>query len=233
VFLRPLPDIMRGLTAGGIALQFTLLIFAFLLVVGLFGAALLLVSWRLAHADRVARGLTYVLLGGVAASILVGDDKRTTLVIVMLVCAAAIAVLALSPAVEAFLRGSAAPQGGQPTGLVTARTLVAAWAACCALVGFMLLPIGGLGAKFVLVGLALIALAGAAFWLNGRLAEGVSSARLVVTGGGVVYVVLMLVLGDRSPGAVLPLALVVGILWNLWIPDDTRRYFENRGWATR
>ena len=179
-------------------------------------------------ADRVARGLTYVLLGGLAGSILIGNEHTTGLTLVVVACVIAIAVLALAPGVQQFFAGAGAPQGGQPVGLVVARTLVSTWASCIGVVGLMLLPLGGLGGKFVTVGLLFIVIAGVAFYLNGYLADGDLTARRIVSAGAGVYLVLLLVLGQRSPGLILPLALIVGVVWNLWAPLEVQDYFNAR-----
>jgi hypothetical protein len=199
------------------------------LVLAFFGVACLLLAWRLAHADRVARGLTYVLLGGLAASILIGNVHSTELIIVMLASLGAIAVLAFAPGPQAFFASGA--QGEQPDGLVIARTLVAVWAVIMGVVGVLFLPLSSVGGKYVFVGVCLIAAGAAAWYFNRRLALGDPVARIVVTAGAAVYLVLLLILGDRSPGLLLPLALAIGIGVYLWLPADVQRYFANRGAA--
>jgi hypothetical protein len=222
---RILPDIVDLLGAGDGFRELGLLLLTVWVVLALFGAGLLLLAWRLAHADRVARGLTYVLCGGLGGAILVGDDQSTELILVMLACFAAVTILLLAPNVQAFFAGQGAPQGEQPVPVVIARTLLVVWAICATLVGAMFLPLGGLGQRFVVVGVILIVLGLAAFYLSGRLAAGEPQARLIVTAGVVIYAVLLLVVERRDPGLLLPLALAGGIGWNLWMPPEARSHF--------
>jgi hypothetical protein len=224
--LKALPDVFNLLGSGnGLGFQFGLLLFTVWIVLALFGTSLLVLAWRLGHADRVARGLSYCLCGSIGAAILLGDQQGTQLVLVMLACFGAIAVLALVPRVQQFYAGGQAPQGDQPTSVVIARTLVAVWASCMTLVGAMFLPLGGLGSKFVLVGLVMLALGIGAFYANKRVGRGDQAARKVVTVGAALYALLTLIVGRSDPGLLIPLGIAVGIVWNLWRPEDARRYF--------
>ena len=226
--LRITPDLLDLLTSGeSFGRSLGLLLLTVWLLLAFFGGACLLLAWRLAHADRVARGLTYVLLGGLAASILIGNAHTTELTIVMLASLGAIAVLALAPGARAFFAAGA--QGEHPDGLVIARTLVAVWAGIMLVVGLLFLPIGSISGKYVVVGVCFLAAGVAAWYFNRRLALGDPLARIVVTAGAGVYLVLLLILGDRSPGLLLPLALAIGVGVYLWLPADVQRYFENRG----
>ena len=79
--------VLRALPSTFDLLQFSIIglyVLDVLLVLGFFGVACLILSWRLAHGDRVARGLTYVLLGGLGGSILFGETHGTSLILVML-----------------------------------------------------------------------------------------------------------------------------------------------------
>jgi hypothetical protein len=221
------PDLLEIVfSSDSFSRAFGLLLLTFWLMLAFFGCACLLLAFRLTQGDRVARGLTYVLLGGLALSILVGNTKTTGLWITMLVSAAAVAVLALAPGPRAFFAQGA--QGEHPDGLVIARTLIAVWAGIMAVAGLMMLPTGSLAAKYAIVGLLFLALGAVAFFLNSRLAHGDPVARVVVSTGAVVYLVLLLILGDRSPGLLLPLAMVIGVAGYLWIPADVQRYFTAR-----
>jgi hypothetical protein len=156
-------------------------------------------------------------------ALLFSKARTTDLTFVMLLSAGAGLVLAFAPGSRAHFSGGY--QGEHPEGVVIARTLVAVWAGLVALVGLLFLPLGSLGAKFVVVGLALLAMCAAAFYLNRRLATGDPMARIAISAGGALYLVLLLILGDRSAGLLLPLAMVVGIAAFLWIPADVQRFF--------
>lgn len=226
--VKTLPDIFDLLGASGFARSFGLLLLTVWLALGFFGVACLLLAWRMAHADRVARGLSYVLLGGLGGAILVGNEHQTTLTLVMLASFGAIAILAAAPAVQRFFVAEGSPQGDQPTPVVIARTLVAVWAGFLTLVGLMFLPISAVGSKYVVVGALFLAIGVGGFIFNKHLATGDENARLIVTVGCVVYPILLLVLGQRDPSLLLPIALVAGIAWNLWIPNDSKQFFGSR-----
>jgi hypothetical protein len=180
----------------------------------------------MAHADRVARGLSYVLLSGIAVSILFGEDHDTELVLAMLACIASVAVLAFSPRVNQFFLDEGAPDHGQPGPIVIARTLLAIWTGCALLLGAAFLPLGDIGGKWVIVGFVLLGLGAGAWRLNGRIAGGDPTARGLVTVGAILYGAALLILGDHSSGLLLPLALAVGIVWNLWYPEESKRHFD-------
>jgi hypothetical protein len=219
--LKALPDLLKALGQGGIVL---LLLSVWLLLAG-FGAALLLLAWRLAHGDRVARGLTYVLCGALGGSILLGDQQQGSLMLVALSCAGIAAVLAGSPRVKQFFTGGAAPQGDQPVPVTVARTLVAVWAGCVGFGGLAMLPLAGVAAKYFLIGAIFVGLAIAAFRLNRRLAAGDATTRTIVSSGAGAYLLLLLILGRRDPGMLVPLGLVAGTVWNLWVPAEAQRHF--------
>jgi hypothetical protein len=89
-----------------------------------------------------------------------------------------------------------------------------------------MLPLAGAGAKYFLIGAIFIVLAIAAFRLSRRLAEGDATTRKIVTGGAGAYLFLLLILGRRDPGMLVPLGLVAGTVWNLWVPPEAQRHFE-------
>jgi hypothetical protein len=221
--LRLVPSIFDLLRFGSLGRALGLLLLDLVGFVGAFGVAGMLLAWRLALADRVARGLTYVVAGGTAAAILLGNEHSTAYVLVMLANLAAVAILALTPRVDAFFAQS--PEGDQPTGVVVARTLLVAWAFCAGLTGLSFLPAGALGARFVLVGLLLIALAAGAFWLNAGVGRGEPAARNVATLGAGAATFLTLIAGHSNTGTLLPIALAVGLITSLWAPADCREFF--------
>jgi hypothetical protein len=223
--LRILPSIFDLLGLGGFGRDFGLLLLTVWVVLAAFGSACLLLAWRLAHADRVARGLTYVLLGGLVGSILLGNVHNVQLTLVWIASLAAIAILALSPSTNAFFAGAGARQSDQPVPIVVARTLLAVWACCICLVGLMFLPLGGLGGKYVVVGVVFLLIGGGSFALSGGLARADPTARLIASVGAAVYLVLLLVLGRADPGLLLPLSLVIGMTFNLWIPAEAQAFF--------
>jgi hypothetical protein len=223
--LKSLPDLFKLLGSSGFVLDLAALLIIMWLLLGFFGATCLVLAWRLAHADRVARGISYILLGAIALSLLLGNVHDTQLTLVLLACCAAIGVLWLSPNVGAFFAGAGAPDGDQPVPVVVARTLIAVWGGCVLLEGLLFLPLGSLGGAYLPVGLVLVAIGGGAFLVNRRLADGDDTARRIASGGAALNLILLIILGRSDPGVLIPLALVAGVVWNLWYPLESRRFF--------
>ena len=95
--LRVIPDMLDLLTSGdGLGRSLGLLLATVWIVLAFFGGSCLFLAWRLTQSDRVARGLSYVLLGSLALSLLFSSDA-TGLTVVALLSAAAGLVLAFSP----------------------------------------------------------------------------------------------------------------------------------------
>lgn len=223
--VRVLPDIVEALSDSGLARTFGLLLLSVWAMLAFAGCALVYLAWRLGHGDRVARGLAYVLLGGLGTAILIGGHPPTEFVFVTVFCFAAVAVLGGAPRVRSFFAGADEPEGEQPTPVVIARTLVAVWSGVMIFVGVTWLPLGGLAQPFVPIGLALIAIGVAAWYLNRRLASGDPTARTIISAGAAVYLVLLLILGERQPGVIVPLSLAVGVVVHLWLPPQSQEYF--------
>ncbi len=223
--LRTVPSLFELLGSSGFVLDLAVLLIILWLVLGFFGVSCIVLAWRLAHADRVARGLSFTLLGSLAAAIILGNVQDTQLTLVMLACCGAIAILWASPNVRVFFAGHGAPDGEQPVSVVVARTMVAVWASCALLEGLLFLPLGSLGSAYLPAGLLLVALSAGAFTMNRRLASGDDAARRIVSGGAMLNLIVLLVLGRSDPALLLPLALAAGIVWNLWLPEQSKQFF--------
>lgn len=220
-----LPDLLAGLNDGEFIRDLALLLLAVWVVLAMFAIGCLILSWRLAHADRVGRGLTYVTAGALGFSILIGNDHSTQLVLTMVACFGSIAVLALAPRVREFFVGPNTRQYVQPAPIVTARILLAVWALTLLFIGAMFVPLGAIADKYVTAGAMFLVIGIAAFVLNKRLEAGDPVARLLLSLAAVAYVVLLLVVGRRDPGLILPLSVSLGSLFFLWFPAESREYF--------
>jgi len=223
--LQALPDLFELVGQEGLARDLGLLFLGVTLLLALFGCGCLILAWRLAQADPVARGVSYVLLAALGGALLFAEQRESELTFVMVACFTAIAILALSPRVRDFF---AVTDEREPTSIVVARTLVAIWSASAVLVGAMFIPIGDLGEEYVFTGVVLLLLGGGAFALNARLAHRDAAARVIISGGALVYVILALVVGRRDPGLLVPLVIGIGIIGNLWIPVGAQRHFQAR-----
>jgi hypothetical protein len=207
-----------GLALGLLAIDIGVIILAF-------AAALLLLAWRLSHGDRVARGLSYVMLGAIAFAVLVGGDHSVGLIIVMLLSLACIAVLALVPAVKQFFTGPNAPHGGESMSVTMVRTLLTWFAGSAIFLGATFLPMGAIGAQMIVAGLVFIGVGIGVFVLSSRLAQGEPTARLITTGLTGAYALLALIGGGRNTATLLDLAIAGGIVCLLWLPEDAKRHF--------
>ena len=188
-------------------------------------AALGLLAWRLSHGDRVARGMSYILLGAIVFAVIVGGSHPTGLIIVMLLSAACLIVLAASPNVRQFFTGAAAPDAGQPVSITIARTLLTWFAVAAIFLGITFLPMGVLGGQMVFAGIIFLGVGVGVFLLSSRLARGEPTARLIVTILMAVYALLALIGGGRNTGTLLDLGIAAGIVCLLWLPQDAKDFF--------
>jgi len=225
VVLPEVPNVFRSFGDGEFGRDLGLLLALVCIVLGAVAVALLLLAWRIAHADRVARGLSYVLLGSFAAAIIVSNDHTHWVIFSLVASLGAIAILAGSPRVQSFFLAHG-KDAAQPTPVVIVRTLVAWWASVVMLVGIILLPLGNISGKDVLVGLILIAIASTAFSLNRRLAAGDQFARQVISGLPIAFVIADAVLGTRSVALIVPLGVSIGIAVFLRVPATSREFFD-------
>lgn len=225
--IKSLPDTIKLFGYGGYGRALGVLFLCVWIELAFFGIACLLLAWRMAHADRVARGLSYVLLGGIAAATLFGNVHDAALILVMLASLAATAVLWFAPGVRAFFAGAEAPQAGQPAPVMIGRTLIAVWGACALLNGLMFLALGDLGSSYVPVGIVLIGAGIGAFAVNRQIAQANELGRRIASGGAALYLVALLIVGRRDPGLLIPLALAAGVVWNLWAPTEAQRFFAH------
>lgn len=224
--LQILPPSFQVLGLGGLATALGLLALELGIVILALGVSLLILAVRLTRADRVARGLSYILLGAFSLAVLFGNDHYIGLVIVMLLCLACLAILAGVPRVRMFFTGPEAPHAGEGVSVTVARTLLAAFACLCILLGVAFIPAGDLGGQWVLAGIMLIAIGVTVFVLNSHLARGEPAARLITTGLLVVYAILELITSGRDPASLLPLAMAAGIAGLLWLPPDAQQHFS-------
>jgi hypothetical protein len=224
--IRILPDMVELLGQSGFARQIGLLLLTVWAILALVGVALIFLAWKMVHGDRVARGLSYVLLGGLGGAILIGDEQPTELVLGMLACFVALAVLALAPSLREFFGGAPVVGGEQPAPVVQARMLVAIWAATMIFVGVMFLALDDLDRKFLPIGVLLVVLGAATWYVNGRLAKGEPAARTLISAAASAYLILLLILGEGHPGLILPLALAAGAVVHLWTGGEVQQHFS-------
>lgn len=207
--------------------SFAFVLLMLLFIIAALGTALLIVAWMLYRADRVGRGLAYVIVAMFVTAVLFGDSDSTGLTLSLLAAIAAAAVLAFAPAVRDFFRGPHAPQRDQPTSIVVARVSVAIWIALLAIDGIMLLMLGGIEGKYIAIGILLLGVGAGALVLYQRLAAADRQARLITTIAAGVAVVLLLI-GRDDNGFVMLVGLTVAIPICLWLPPDARIFYGDK-----
>lgn len=195
------------------------------LLFGAVGAGLVILAWRLTKADRVARGLSYILLGDLACTVLLGGDFPAGLVVTMLLSLASLAVLGFAPAVRQFFTGPAAPHASQGISVTIARTLITWFAVAFVIVGITFLPMGVLGAKMVIAGIVFVGVGVGVQVLSARLAAGDANARQITSGLMGLYVILALIAAGRGPSGLMGVVIAVAVVALLWLPQDAQRHF--------
>lgn len=227
------PTVFGLLTGGDDLWGLGLLVLSTMAVAAAMGLTLLVLAARMASADRVARGVSFVSLTAVTAAALLGQDRDLASVVVGLGCLGTLGLLTLPPSVNAFFRDSPA-HGSEAVSVVVARTLVAFWGTFVIFGGVLLVPLGGLDGRLTGIGAAITALGIAAIGANRALKTGHPLARIFVTMGAVAYALLLVFLDRWEASLLVPLTLAGGVIGFLWLPEDARAHFNaNRGTAAR
>jgi hypothetical protein len=224
ISLKALPDTFRLFNNPYFhnSLAFVLLILLFFIAA--LGASLLAIAWMLYRADRVGRGLAYIAIAMVTASVAFSDSHTSGEIVAMLASLAAGAVLGLSSAVRAVFTGPNARDRDQPTSIVVARVSIAVWIGLLALAGVLYLFLSSIKGEYTLIGVAMLALAIGAFALYRRLTAPDRQARTIATVGALATIVLLL-LGQHSTGFVMLVGLTAAIPICLWLPPDARAFY--------
>jgi hypothetical protein len=223
-----LPDAFEALGQDELSRAFGALILVAVAILISAGATCIWLGLQLGRADRVSRILTIVLCAAVALAMLASDQKGTDEVLVLLASLGVIAILTISPRVQAFLTGPSARQQGQPNSVVAARALATYLAWTLGVVGVAFLPVGSLAGKYYFVGIGLTAVSVAMFRLVARLSVGDVIARNWVTGLVAAYALLLLISSGDASNMLLPLSVVVATVVLLWVPEESKTHFSVR-----
>lgn len=226
--LRALPDALDLLDQGSFGRTFGIFITVLLLLIISFGATCFYLAVKLIQADRAGRVLTIMLAASLAFGLLLADGMGTSEILAILGCGGVIAILWLVEEVTDFFTGPHAAQAEVATSVVAARSLVVALSWVLGATGIAFLPLGDLQGRFVVVGLIMMAVAGVAFKYSADLIPGDESARQIVTGLMVVYVIAILVTEPNGAGLFIPIGLAASVIALLWGPEDARQHFEKR-----
>lgn len=221
---KALPDSIKLIGAQFFGFRLGLALTMIVVLVGLLGAAMLAIAWRLYLRDRVGRGLAYAFGGTIIVSVLFSSSRTSAETWAMIFSIVGIAILAFSPRVRAtFDRADSGD--GTPTSVVVSRTAIAIFSAIAILVAVIYLLLASVSAKYVAVAIVAAGAAVLASIWSKRLVHADRSARLYLTLGGVVVAIAMLTLGRFTAGLLVPLGLLVSAIGSLWLPNDAREFF--------
>jgi hypothetical protein len=205
--------------------RFGLGLLLILLIVGFVGVAMLAIAWKLYNRDRVGRGLAYAFAGTLFISVVFSSDKTAAETFAMIISKVGVSNLALAPRVRALFDRSTSPDN-VPSSVIVSRTLIAIFTAAAVLIAlsYILLATYSAG-EYVVAGIVNGAFGVGASLLSQRLNHADRDARLQMTIGGAVYMILLLVFGHAAAGLLIPFGLVIAAVGFLWVPNDARRFF--------
>jgi hypothetical protein len=222
--VKALPDAIKAFGAEFFGFRFGLALMMILLLVGLLGAAMLAIAWRLYRRDRVGRGLAYAFAGTIVVSVALSNDGTTAETLAMVFSLVGIAILGLAPRVRDVFDRSAAPDGA-PTSVVVSRTAIAIFSAIAIMCTVIYLLLASASAKYIFAALVAGGAAFLAMTWSKRLTHADRRARLYLSVGGAIVAILLLVLGRFSAGLLFPLGVIVSAVAALWLPNDARTFF--------
>jgi hypothetical protein len=202
------------------------------------GAALIALGIGLLRGRKVSQYLTCLLCGIIAISEIVtiqqdraalrGDDWDA--IAVVLVCIAVAVLVAVLPGARHHFQTDDAG----PVGVVIASVIGVCLGACLMLDGLLLIILGTVETKFVGWGLVTLALGAAMIGASGPLRAGVNAARIAVSLGYLVYIVIGFVVGHEmgataSFGTLVPFGLALTALGGLWLSESSTAHFGPAG----
>lgn len=207
------------------------LVLIVLVMLAAIGVALLLLAVGLLRASRVAQILTCGVsaLTGLGALLLGSSDllSGATTTLVVLICIGICAgVVGRAPVREFFATDT------RPLGVATAAVANVYFGWVLALDGVLLMIAGVAGARFVVIGLLLLAGAVALIRTGRPLQDGSRNARAAVLTAYAVIALLLIVFtaadGGSAAGLIVPLGLVVAGTIGLTVPTSSKVHFGDR-----
>jgi hypothetical protein len=219
-----LPDAVNAMGSSFFGFRIGLALFLLVVLVGLVGVAMLVISWRLYNRDRVGRGLAYAFAGTLVVSIAFSNDQTAAEGWAMILSIVGIVILAMAPRVRRIFDEQASSVG-EPTSVVVSRMLIAIFSAFAVLVAVIYILLSTISGKYAAAGIIALLLAAGAMRLSRGVSTGDRQARLFVSIGAAGYIVLLLALGRASAGLLIPIGLAGAAVLCLWIPNDARAFF--------
>jgi hypothetical protein len=225
--LKALPDAIKVMGSNYFGFRLGLALLLILVLVGFIGVAMLVIAWRLYQRDRVGRGLAYAFAGTIILAVVFADNATTAEVCAMLISIVGIAILGLTPRVREIFDRAASPDG-EPTSVVVSRTLIAVFTATAALTAVSYLLLATINGKYVLVAIIAAAIAVGSSVGSRRLKAADRQARLYLSVGAGIGIVLLLILGRSDSGLLVTLGWLASAVGALWLPNDARVFFGDQ-----
>lgn len=225
--VKALPDAIKFIGAEFFGFRLGLALTMILLLVGLLGAAMLAIAWKLYNRDRVGRGLAFAFGGTIVVSVVLSSSPSSAEIWAMILSIVGIAILAFAPRVRALFDASATLDG-VPTSVVVSRTLIALFSALAVIVAVIYILLASVSSKYVVAAVVAVAAAGAATRWSKRLSNAERDARLFLSIGGGAIAILLLIIGRSTAGLLFPLGLIVSSIGCLWLPNDARVFFGDQ-----
>jgi hypothetical protein len=208
------------------------------LVLAASGAALIALGIGLLRGRRVSKYLTCLLCGIIAiGEIVTIQQDRAPLrgadwdaIAVALLCIAVAVLVAVLPGA----RHHFGTDDAGPIGVVIASVVGVCLGAGLMLDGLLLIILGTVVTKFVAWGLVALALGAVMIGVSRPLRAGVNAARIAVSIGYLVYVVVGFVVGHElgaaaSFGTLVPFGLALMALGGLWLAESSSTHFGPAG----
>jgi hypothetical protein len=229
---KALPDAIKLIGAQFFGFRIGLALTMVLVMVGLLGAAMIAIAWKLYRRDHVGRGLAYAFSGTIIVSVLFSDARTSWETWAMIFSIAGIAILAFAPRVRAIFDRAASPDVA-PTSVIVSRTLIAVFTALAIFIAVIYLLLASVSGKYVAAAIVAGAAAFFASQWSKRLDQADRHARQALSIGGAIVAVLLIALGRASTGLLIPLGLMASAIACLWIPNDARLFFGDQPLTTR
>lgn len=223
--LGELPDSLSLIGAEFFGWRIGLALTLIVVMVGLMGAGMLAIAWKLYRVDRVGRGLSYVVAGTIMIGVITSGNTTSADVAALLGSIAGASILAASPRVRETFAGPSAIHRDVPTSVIVSRVSVGLFSALAVVLALTYFLLATVDASYALVGVVALLVVALASKSSARLMQADRQARVQLSIGAGVLVVLALALGKASTGLTLPLGLIAAAIACLWLPNDARAFF--------
>lgn len=209
---------------------FGLLILGHLLFMIGFAVWLAYLTWLMIQRDALARQIALVPLIGYGFAVLFADatDSATYLGTMLMLWIAAAGLLAL-PVIRGFVGAGNTPATfvNAGAGVFRAFAVGAGFMGLIYAVSWILMKIDDdePPVRYIVIGVLIVLVAVAVWFMLPRLIGGDPMAQLAVTGLTVAYMVLMAILQGKDVSLLILLFLAVGACVYLWLPPAARAHF--------